>query len=232
MFEGLRTQVRPTQLRRCACKATREVVEEEANQLIDAILVDIRNTDFGAKVDKGKRQRIDDKIVKLISISTAQKPLEDPEIFSNYSVAYSSPGPDQKGAPAGGKFRGPLGRFIFRTTGLYQAILKPDLAKNLVTFLLFGVMPGSIALEGKFKKVGAKSVKVIFNRPKFTLLGQTVRRPTIPHIHFIRPKFGQFDRFQCISVSDSSLFLCVCVSSPLDRRVLWSWRRQRCMEAR
>ena len=57
---------------------------------------------------------------------------------------------------------------------LYQAILKPDLAKNLVTFLLFGIMPGSIALEGTFKKVGKKTVKVIFNRPKFTLLGQTV----------------------------------------------------------
>ena len=84
MFEGLRTKVRPTQLRRCACTATREEEEQKgASQLIDAILVDIRNTDFGAKVNKDKRQRIDDNIVKLISLSSAQKPLEDPEIFSS-----------------------------------------------------------------------------------------------------------------------------------------------------
>lgn len=40
--------------------------------------------------------------------------LSDPKIFGNYNVAYVSTGSSQKGNPAGGRFRGRLGRALFR----------------------------------------------------------------------------------------------------------------------
>ena len=47
------------------------------------------------------------------------------------------------------------------------------MAKNLVTFRLFGLIPGSIGLSGTFVKLDRTTVKVVFEKPKFTLLGQT-----------------------------------------------------------
>ena len=83
------THARSPQLRPCACEASRSdreaEAEEDANQLIENILSDIRNTDFGARVPKAKRSRIDKNIVKLISMSSTQKPLEDPALFSSTS---------------------------------------------------------------------------------------------------------------------------------------------------
>lgn len=104
-------------------------------------------------------------------------------------MAYSSAGPDQNGAPAGGRFRGRLGRFLFRTTGLYQAILRPNLAKNLVTFMLFGLIPGSIGLAGTFVKVSSRTVKVVFERPRFTLLGQTFAFGPKSSVELLTPAF-------------------------------------------
>jgi len=148
--------------------------EDEVNRTIDSILEDIKGTDSGASVPADLRARIDGNINKLIELSSRQSsPLENAALFNSYTVAYSSPGPKQKGAPAGGRFRGKMGRLLFRTTGLYQMILRPNLAKNLVSFKLFGILPGSIALVGTFVKLNAKTVKVLFERPKFTLLGQT-----------------------------------------------------------
>ena len=149
--------------------------EAEVNATIDAILEGIKGTDSGASVSADKRKVIDGNIEKLIELSARQSsPLDNPGIFANYTVAYTSPGPKQNGAPAGGRFRGKLGRLLFRTEGLYQAILKPNLAKNLVTFWLFGLIPGSIGLTGTFVKLDKSIVKVVFERPRLTILGQTV----------------------------------------------------------
>lgn len=62
----------------------------------------------------------------------AQRPLQDPLIFGNYNVAYVSMGDRQYGQPAGGRFRGGLGKLLFRTTLLAQSVLKPDVVTNKV----------------------------------------------------------------------------------------------------
>ena len=65
-------------------------------------------------------------------LSQAQRPLEDPLVFGNYNVAYVSTGPTQSSNPAGGRFRGGLGKLLFRTTLLAQSVLQPDVVTNKV----------------------------------------------------------------------------------------------------
>jgi hypothetical protein len=60
------------------------------------------------------------------------RPLADPLVFGNYNVAYVSAGSRQGGQPAGGRFRGGLGKLLFRTTCLAQSVLQPDIVTNKV----------------------------------------------------------------------------------------------------
>lgn len=75
--------------------------------------------------------------------------------FSSSSVASASPTLHtrrrQKGQPAGGRFRGGVGRFFFRTTNLFQNIVSPDLCVNKIDFRLFNIIPGYVALTGRFE---------------------------------------------------------------------------------
>lgn len=52
----------------------------------------------------------------------------------NYEVAYTSTArasaQNQRGQPAGGRFRGRLGRALFQTAGVFQSVLRPDVATN------------------------------------------------------------------------------------------------------
>ena len=146
----------------------------KVDKTMEELLREIEGTDSGAQVSKIRRDQIDRYISDLMAIGEDESdPVDNEDIFANYNVAYTSPGPSQKGAPAGGRFRGRLGRLLFRTEGLYQMIERPDVAKNLVMFKLLGIFPGSIALVGKFAKNKSKTVRVRFQRPKFTLVGQT-----------------------------------------------------------
>lgn len=112
----------------------------------------------------------------------------------------------QKGQPAGGRFRGGIGRAIFRTTNLFQNIVKcaekkthqcsspvpttpqtasptspassrphplprPDLVVNKVEFRLFNLVPGFVALTGRFESENGsrQAVKVRFEQPQLQL---------------------------------------------------------------
>ena len=135
----------------------------------------IENTDSGASVSAAKRGEIDTIIESLIETGNAQSDaLDDEAIFGNYAVSYTSPGADQNGAPAGGRFRGRLGRLLFRTNGLYQLIAKPDVCCNLVRFKLFGLLPGCVSLKGSFSKIKEQTVEVLFKQPTLTLCGLTL----------------------------------------------------------
>jgi hypothetical protein len=99
------------------------------------------------------------------------RPLADPLLLGNYNVAYTSTSraPSERGQPAGGRFRGRIGRALFRTTGVFQSVLPlppqeedttkaPQqqqnpaaiaLAINKVSFRLFGLIPGYVGLRGR-----------------------------------------------------------------------------------
>lgn len=93
--------------------------------------------------------------------------LEDPRVLGAWEVAHTSQGPAQGGAPAGGKFMGPVGKALFRPSGLAQNILErprgggttPDVeVLNLVKFRLFGLLPGQVSLRGDLTPKGPPTV--------------------------------------------------------------------------
>ncbi|CAM9837294.1 unnamed protein product [Choristocarpus tenellus] len=87
---------------------------EVGEDIVSEILQRIQGTDRGARATLEQREEIDALIEKLNTIGEGTDWLSDPKIFGNYNVAYVSSGSSQRGNPAGGRWRGRLGRFIFR----------------------------------------------------------------------------------------------------------------------
>ena len=81
------------------------------------------------------------------------RPLDNPWVFGNYSVDYVSAGSRQVGTPAGGRFRTRAGKLLFRSEGLFQSVLPPDLVVNKVAFRLLGLLPGSVGLRGRLVSI-------------------------------------------------------------------------------
>lgn len=149
--------------------------------VVDKVLALIEGTDSGDNLGSEDRREVDACLQQLDDIGEArdQRPLEDPLVFGNYNVAYVSAGPGQSGQPAGGRFRGGLGKLLFRTTFLGQSVLQPDIVTNKLAFRLLGFLPGAVGLRGKFVSIPEReggpnrkdTVKVFFEPPVLSLPG-------------------------------------------------------------
>ncbi|EFJ50966.1 hypothetical protein VOLCADRAFT_116549, partial [Volvox carteri f. nagariensis] len=147
---------------------------DEARQLVDQVLKTIEGTDSGLQISPQARAHVDALLERLEVLGAAQqpRPLDNPLLWGNYNVAYTSVGKSQEhGEPAGGRFRGRIGRALFRTAGLFQSVLKPDLATNKVEFRLFGFLPGYVGLRGKVLPQGdtGDTVQVLFEPPMLSI---------------------------------------------------------------
>lgn len=149
----------------------------EAEELVDALLLKVQNTDSGLSVSPTQRQEIDAIILQLMEIGKSQAPMQDPRLFDKCTVAYSPSNdptnPDQN-PPAGGLFRSKAGRLIFVTRGLFQHIIAPNTVVNLVCFRLLGVVKGCVALLGTYSPLkdsplGPNAIQATFGRPRFAL---------------------------------------------------------------
>ncbi|KAG7667658.1 hypothetical protein Ndes2526B_g01958 [Nannochloris sp. 'desiccata'] len=153
----------------------------KANLLVDELLQLIDNTDSGDNISNERRIRANDIIRQLQTIGAAQepRPLNNPLIWGNFNVAYTSQGNAQSGAPAGGRFRSGIGKILFRTTRLCQSVLQPDLVTNKIEALLFGFLPIAVGLRGYLVSIPQQEggpnkqdcVKVFFDPPELTLPG-------------------------------------------------------------
>ncbi|GIL70436.1 hypothetical protein Vretimale_3563 [Volvox reticuliferus] len=148
--------------------------DDEARQIVDEVLEAIKDTDSGLQASPELRARVDSLLLRLETLGSAQqpRPLDNPLLWGNYNVAYSSVGKKQtEGEPAGGRFRGRIGRALFRTTGLFQSVLKPDIATNKIEFRLFGFLPGSVGLRGRVRPEGENgdTVQVVFEPPVLSI---------------------------------------------------------------
>ncbi|CAL8468643.1 g8183 [Coccomyxa elongata] len=158
--------------RSCQWMPSRFVVE---------VLRRIEGTDRGAEAPEDLQKEVDNLLRKLEDLGQAQvpRPLENPLIFGDYEVAYVSTrsAPKQDGQPAGGRFRSPFGRALFRTEKVCQSVIQPDIVTNKVEFSLFGLVPGHVGLRGKLEEVdGDKdTVKVLFEKPELCLGGLSLR---------------------------------------------------------
>ncbi|PNH04276.1 putative plastid-lipid-associated protein 8, chloroplastic, partial [Tetrabaena socialis] len=124
----------------------------------------------GLSMSPERRSAVDSLLERLEAAGAAQqpRPIENPLLWGNYNVAYTSVGKSQEnGQPAGGRFRGRIGRTLFRTAGLFQSVLQPDIATNKVEFRLFGCIPGYVGLRGKVvpQGEGGDTVAVLFEPP-------------------------------------------------------------------
>ena len=148
-----RARLRPAAAAAAAAAAALRAVQ---GQLVDELLELVEHSDCGATLSGGERAEADELIRALEAAGAAGSPVlerarDAPDSpYGRFSVVYQSVGGEQKGSPAGGRFRGRLGRAIFRTRGLFQNIgPEKDEASNKVDFALFGLIRGYIALVGQ-----------------------------------------------------------------------------------
>jgi hypothetical protein len=117
------------------------------------VLSVVAKTQAGTSVSGLDASRIYD----FIRTQATSSPLTNELIYGNYEVSYVGVGKNQReeGNPAGGRFRGRLGRFLYRNDGLYQHVLKPSSPSgnigvvNYISGRIFGLLPLSIVLYGR-----------------------------------------------------------------------------------
>mmetsp|Transcript_428 Transcript_428/g.1187 ORF Transcript_428/g.1187 Transcript_428/m.1187 type:complete len:377 (+) Transcript_428:16-1146(+) len=172
----------PAPAPRCRAEAAVRAVgvdELGVDELVTELLNSIDGTDAGQAASIEEREYIDSIIEELEEVGKLQqpRPSENPLLFGNYEVGYVSGGAKQRGNPAGGRFRGAIGRAFFKTSGLYQNVIAADplpLVVNKVAFLLFGFLRGFIALKGTAEVVtdlgdGTDTLRAKFDQPRFML---------------------------------------------------------------
>lgn len=184
--------IHPRRIQRRISTGSLEVAEThdeqvpQAAELVDSLL-DLVGTSADGSADtslsESEKDRVQHILEELEKIGQGTRPLEDERIFGNYNVSYVSMGKRQYGQPAGGRFRTGLGRFLFRTTGLFQSVLKPNVVVNKVALKIFGFIPCSVGLRGTLVSVPelkegeqdektedlADTAKVFFNPPMLGL---------------------------------------------------------------
>jgi hypothetical protein len=123
------------------------------------ILTLVSNTDRGATASRALQDAVnmwifDQAEAYRTNRSANASALDDPWLYGNFDVAFvaTSKAQAQEGNPAGGRFRGRLGRFLYRNEGLYQHILRDvngrTLAINYIRGKLFSRLPLSVILRG------------------------------------------------------------------------------------
>uniref|UniRef100_A0A7S2Y058 Plastid lipid-associated protein/fibrillin conserved domain-containing protein n=1 Tax=Fibrocapsa japonica TaxID=94617 RepID=A0A7S2Y058_9STRA len=147
----------------------------ESEQAIEEILKIVPETDRGVLASEEQRTKIDGLLEKVENLNTNADTLSDERIFGNYNVAYVSTGkaPSQKGNPAGGGFRGKIGRKFFQTTAVFQHLVAPNQVINMVQFKMLGRFPGCTTLMGTFEKINVpdlpNAVRAKFQPPRVTI---------------------------------------------------------------
>ncbi|GAX74034.1 hypothetical protein CEUSTIGMA_g1484.t1 [Chlamydomonas eustigma] len=146
--------------------------------LVDDIICRVEGTDGGINLSDAQKDEIDLLLDKLREAGKGSRPVKDPRLIGNYVVVYTSTrrAPGQKGQAAGGRFRGALGRSLFKTTGVFQSVLAgdPPIAVNKVAFNLLGLIPGYVGLRGRVEPFGDddESVSVYFDPPILSFAGK------------------------------------------------------------
>lgn len=108
------------------------------------------------------------------------------ELFGNYAVDYSGSGSQQRGAPAGGNFRGGLGKIILESTGLFQNLCCPSyedrdvdvgvdvVVVNQVSGRLFRLLPMHVVLYGVARFLDSNQRNVAMETMKSKEAGVTL----------------------------------------------------------
>eukprot|EP00904_Undaria_pinnatifida_P001096 jgi/Undpi1/10988/HiC_scaffold_30.g13289.m1 len=155
---------------------------QSTSELVTDLLARIEGTNRGVDCTAEQRQGIDGIIKQasgrsfcmLNAAGEGKNWLTDPQIFGNYNVAYVSSGSSEKSNPAGGRWRGRLGRTLFRTEEMFQHLVAPATAVNMIVFRAFGLLYGCVTLRGDFEAMPERPnfVRASFGPPLLNILGR------------------------------------------------------------
>ena len=153
---------------------------------VDQLLDVVSKTDRGVRAKEGTRTIIDGLIARLERSYKGADASETPEwLYRDSEVVYVGQRSSKRANAAGGRFRGRIGRLLFRTTALYQHIQKDGeslRAVNANRFRFLGLLPGCAVLRGSAEKENdLEALSAKFDR---TLSENTLRAS------FERPKIA------------------------------------------
>ena len=153
---------------------------------VDQLLDVAAGTDRGVRAKEGARNIIDGLIARLERSYKGTDASETPEwLYRDSEVVYVGQRSSKRANAAGGRFRGRIGRLLFRTTALYQHIQKDGetlRAVNANRFRFLGLLPGCAVLRGSAAKENdLEALSAKFDR---TLSENTLRAS------FERPKIA------------------------------------------
>ncbi len=115
----------------------------------------VQNTDRGLDATPQQRARVLALAQTLEnSFATADvfAPPAAPLLLRRAEVAFVGQSSSVKANAAGGRYRGRVGRLLFRTDALFQHLLDGGVAVNVIQFRLLGLLPGSAILKGDWKR--------------------------------------------------------------------------------
>lgn len=147
---------------------------QSSREVVSELLKLLEEHDGGPSTPPKICRQIDDLVLELRDREESKSHLDDPTIFDQYEVSYVNSA--DRVPPAGGRFRGVLGRLVFRGRGVYQHVFKPNHVVNIVAFRLFNLVPGLVVLRGVFTTldsadVGSNAIRVDFAAPRIALWG-------------------------------------------------------------
>ncbi|XP_068643873.1 probable plastid-lipid-associated protein 8, chloroplastic [Aristolochia californica] len=129
------------------------------DDLVASILSKVVGTDRGVLLTKEQHQEVDE-VAQQLRNYCVEEPVKCPLIFGEWDVVYCS----VPTSPGGG-YRSALGRLVFKTKEMVQAVEAPDVVRNRVSFSLFG-LGGEVSLKGKLNVLDDKWIQVVFEPPQ------------------------------------------------------------------
>ena len=123
---------------------------------VDQLLDVAAGTDRGVRANEGTRNIVDGLIARLERSYKGADASETPDwLYRDSEVVYVGQRSSKRANAAGGRFRGRIGRLLFRTTALYQHIQQDGeslRAVNANRFRFLGLLPGCAVLRGSAEK--------------------------------------------------------------------------------
>mmetsp|Transcript_84118 Transcript_84118/g.236419 ORF Transcript_84118/g.236419 Transcript_84118/m.236419 type:complete len:312 (-) Transcript_84118:155-1090(-) len=133
----------------------------KTSELVTRLLEAIEGTDRGLAASEGQKAEISEMITELEAAGNGADFFASGTAYGKYEVAYVGASSSRVANPAGGRWRGRVGRIFFPTQGLYQHILPSEepgadaLAVNLVEASLLSLIPITVVLRGPASRLNA-----------------------------------------------------------------------------
>ncbi|EOD06669.1 hypothetical protein EMIHUDRAFT_229256 [Emiliania huxleyi CCMP1516] len=118
---------------------------------VSKLLALVEPTDRGIAASDSTRAEASSLISALEESWAGTDAFASPYLLRNTEVVYVGQSSSKGSNAAGGKYRGRIGRALFRTDALFQHVLD-DVAVNVVQFRLLGLVPGQAILRGAWRR--------------------------------------------------------------------------------